>query len=151
MIFLGTMVLIIVILCIAGMEIFKYGLITLSIVSTLEWLGKEGEVVQSRELKRSEHKCPHCGSKNINVQPLITSAITGTIIAKNVGVGTTNIESKKIAICQDCGTDFNYITQSDIEMIQAEKIRKLKTQRIITVLLVVITVIVYANVNQFLD
>lgn len=151
MLFFGTIILIVCILFIVGIEILRYGLIALSVIAILIWMCKEGEVIQAKELKRTEHKCPHCGSTNITVQPLITSAITGTYIAKNVGVGTTNIGSKKIAICQDCGSDFNYLTQSDIEMIQAEAIRKLKIQRIITVLLVVITVVVWVKLNYFMS
>lgn len=116
---------------------------------TILWLficfKRKSRYNETLQMTATQHICPSCNSTNVKVQPLVSSAITAAAGYGYFGAARSNIQSVKIAICQDCGTDFYYYTIPDIKMIQAAAYKRYERAQITTVIFAIITAAIVAG------
>ena len=75
----------------------------------------------AKKRRPSKMLCPNCKSQNVKIRKEI-SGITRTGLSSHSGsigvkTGVSNINRQRIAVCQDCGYDYPYI--SEVEVNQA--------------------------------
>lgn len=114
-----------------------------------------GNLNKAKKLKASKMECPNCGSRNIRIQKEfsgMSSNSTSTYVSSwHIRSGNHSINRQRVAVCQDCGFDYPYITQDEID----EQIEKAKGIRnlfvILTALLVIVGLILFWNSDSSKD
>ena len=75
------------------------------------------ETAKSRQ--PSQMICPNCKSKNIKIQKEITSYSRGSVRTYgsrlSAGSGSTTVNRQRLGVCQDCGYDYPYVSQEEVE------------------------------------
>ena len=78
-----------------------------------------GNYENARKLKPTPMKCPNCGSENIKIQREITSYSRGSVRTYgsrlSAGSGSTTVNRQRLGVCQDCGYDYPYVSQEEVE------------------------------------
>lgn len=77
---------------------------------------------QTKNLIATPMICPNCKSTNIKIQSRVEGTVssggaTGTAIGI-FGAAANRIQRSHIGVCQDCGFDYPYYIQSDIDPIK---------------------------------
>ena len=77
---------------------------------------------QAKKLTATPMICPNCQSTNIRIQSRVEWAVssggaTGTTVGV-VGAAAKRIQRSHVGVCQDCGFDYPYYIQSDIDPVK---------------------------------
>lgn len=134
------------VLAIAGLPYVFGGLAILWLIICLARKSRYNEALK---MTATQHICPSCNSTNIKIQPLMTGAITTSVGYGSLGIAKSNMQNVKIAICQDCGTDFYYYTEQDIKQIQRAAYKSYDNAQLVTAVFIVLTVLTVIVLREF--
>lgn len=103
-------------------------------------------LMSARRMSPSEMQCPNCGSTNTR----ITSRVDGVASSSDMAFqrsfimpkhrvtahrqSDSSIKRRRIAVCQQCGFDYEYITADDIKQAKRAAIRSLLIVAVISII-----------------
>ena len=121
---------------------YLMGIIAIGIIVILiGLLASIGNYKKAKSMKPSKMLCPNCGSKNIWIQKEVSgisgSGVNTDVWAWNIHSGNHNINRQRVGVCQDCGFDYSYITQDEIND-AIERARGIRNLWIILALIVLL-------------
>ena len=111
------------------------------IVIFIGLLASIGNYKKAKKLKASTMICPNCGSGNVKIQKEI-SGVSGSGVSTNlwswdIRSGNHKLDRKRIGVCQDCGFDYPYITQDEVD----EAINKARGMRNLWIILAILVTV----------
>lgn len=115
--------LIILLICIAIFALMVYALgilIGIDIVTGIMLIASIGNYSKSKNMRPSEMKCPNCESSDVRISSVTSGQSTTMGGTKRTKIANTNIQRQRVAKCQSCGFDWNYITRDDIVQAQSD-------------------------------
>ena len=117
---MGCLTVILIIFAIFAFAVYAIGiLIGIDIITFILFVASMGNYFNAKELRPSDMRCPNCGATDVKISSVTSGTSTNTTMFKHARDSTTKIERKRVARCQNCGFDWDYLTPGDIAQIQS--------------------------------
>ena len=85
-------------------------------------LASIGNYTNSKKLQATPMICPNCHSTNIRISKEVAGFTNNSATSFHGGwglhSGNVNINRQRLGICQDCGFDYPFFTQQEVNQIQ---------------------------------
>ena len=93
-----------------------------------------GRLAQAQSRTPSSMICPNCHSRNVRIKSRIDGLSSTRAAGGSIVFSDNTIKRSHVATCQDCGFDYPYYTQSDVDELEVRARRNLIIVAVLVVL-----------------